>query len=764
MTRPLCFSTKSTNSPWLCRGMRNKASIDVIPRQSRGLLALLLWIAFCPAVYGQGEQSDDVLRAAARRSVAVATILDTEMDTPTKRLSAVFAMLDLEEIAVAGALLEPAIGADYNAETRAELVREFGTARFLNLARRDKPVSDDNPGPLAGAREFAKKCLDAAADEARDPSRIAKLVEQLNAPEPAIRSAARIDLSITGTAGGKAALEALAQETEPERRANIMQAILRLRPDVDPLLLAILAEGEGLLLRDAAEIAGHTGMLDAAPYLAAIAVRPDVDPTVQAAAQKALTSIGLSQADTYSARGLLVGEIKRLEAMEPLRQAGEKTWWVWQSQEQPEAGDAGPQRLTSHELSAAQIHTATLHRLARTLNKLNLNNPQHRQLEAMYFHELPDQLLGNLDLGLDTFSAEELSQGFKNAIAKDRVTSAVRFAAEMARRRDPAALRSTDAQRSPLADALEHPDRRVRFAALEAVMSIAPRQSFAGASAVPKALWEFAAAAGTPQAIAASSRSHQASNWAGQLRALGYDGIPVTTGRQVLQAALDSPRRALLVIDSDIGNPLLREVLYQLRGRRRTKQLPVAIFSSLHNLAESQKLAQRDPYLLAIARPQREGDFAAVVKDLEALNPAAANEQTRNEWATKSLKWIAELQANGHPYDELHRGADLVGSLVYQPELTSAALEALAALGTSGSQQSLLQLASSPSASLETRQAAVQAFADSVTRFGRVLTPSQVAKQYDIYNASETADRDTQKVLGQLLDILEDKPLSPASP
>jgi hypothetical protein len=33
-----------------------------------------------------------------------------------------------------------------------------------------------------------------------------------------------------------------------------------------------------------------------------------------------------------------------------------------------------------------------------------------------------------------------------------------------------------------------------------------------------------------------------------------------------------------------------------------------------------------------------------------------------------------------------------------------------------------------------------------------------VLRQYDRYNASETADADTQQVLGQILDILEKKP------
>jgi hypothetical protein len=40
-----------------------------------------------------------------------------------------------------------------------------------------------------------------------------------------------------------------------------------------------------------------------------------------------------------------------------------------------------------------------------------------------------------------------------------------------------------------------------------------------------------------------------------------------------------------------------------------------------------------------------------------------------------------------------------------------------------------------------------------------LLTPTEISLQFDRYNASETESRDTQQVLGQLLDILEGKEL-----
>jgi hypothetical protein len=38
-----------------------------------------------------------------------------------------------------------------------------------------------------------------------------------------------------------------------------------------------------------------------------------------------------------------------------------------------------------------------------------------------------------------------------------------------------------------------------------------------------------------------------------------------------------------------------------------------------------------------------------------------------------------------------------------------------------------------------------------------LLTTDQILMQYDRYNASETADADTQRVLGSLLDAIESR-------
>ncbi len=734
-------------------------TLTVEPLGRSLFLALVVGVLLCKTAAAKPEE-ETLLREAAERSPAVAALLDMPLETPADRLSAVFTLLDLGEIDVAAALLAPVLQAELNDPARAELVERFGTARFLSLARRDRPAGEGETAPLVGARQFARRCLQAAAQRARDPKRVAQLITHLNDPSAEVRNAARVDLAVTGTAGAQACLEALAREADETRRANLMLALTKLRPEVDPLLLAVLADGEGHLLRDAAELAGHTGMLSAAPLLAAVAVNHENDQETIATAQTALAKLGLSRADSTEARELLLGEIRRLEVGVPASYwpaDQSNLWWIFST-------DDG--QLHSQQLPTEARQLFPIARLARALAVLPRATQQDRQTSLLYAYQVArkfaqplspqfEQLAQSLDVA-------SLGDVLGDAIQRDQIAAATAFAELLGERGKVAALTSFDSRPAPLAKALKHPDRRLRYAALEAVMKIAPRRSFAGASGVPRALWRFAAGAGTPQAVAGSSVATRASDWAGQLRALGYDATPAGSGREALETALRSPRLALVLVDSDIGRPRLREVLYQLRAAETTARVPVAVLSSLPNLDRAQRLAREDPLLLAVARPHSQEAMETVVQRLSELGATMCSLEERTRQATDALQWIAQLQETGHPYDEFLRDSDVASRSLYVPELLEPSLRVLAVLGTAESQRTLVNLASTASVPLESRQQAVGAFAKSVQRFGKLLTPTEISLQFDRYNASETESRDTQQVLGQLLDILEGKePMAP---
>jgi hypothetical protein len=200
------------------------------------------------------------------------------------------------------------------------------------------------------------------------------------------------------------------------------------------------------------------------------------------------------------------------------------------------------------------------------------------------------------------------------------------------------------------------------------------------------------------------------------------------------------------------------EVAYQLRIADRTAGVPILIASSVPRLPAAQRIVANDLLVLAAPRPHGPGALAALVEQTIALTarPLAPKEE-RTAQAAQALTWLAALLTGGTPYDELERDAALVNRTLMNPELAGPSLAVLAALGTAASQTALLDYASAHTLPIEARRTAAAAFATNVSRHGLHLTREEVLRQYDRYNASETDDAETQQILGQILDIIENK-------
>ncbi len=524
-------------------------------------------------------------------------------------------LLDLGEADVAAVLWNDFDDEELEDDAQAELVGKFGAARFLKLARQGN--AGETASGLAGARRFAESCLKASAKVSSDPKRLASLVTDLSNDAAEIRQAARSDLAVVGDAGAIACLEALAQATTPQLRTELMLTLARMRPGVEPMLIAAIADGRGQFRRDVIELAGYLHLQDAVPWLAAIAAGAENEPTVVSAAHAALAKMGLSSPNVTDARAVVLSEIRRLESHEH-PPAADAPWLLFDSKQQ---------QLDAHHVSTSEKKLLAIARLTRTLIQLPNATAADRRLALVYAYQISDvlnqPLPNNFQQQANTLSIAELGELLHEALHGNQKTAAIACTKLLGSRADDTALQSIGSQRSSLATALAHTDLDLRFAALETIMAINPQQTFAGASRVSPALWHFA-------------------------------------------TQVDNSKRAVT-----------------------------------------------------------------------------------------ALGWIADLLDTGHPYDEMLRDAKQISLTLYQPELTEATMRVLAVLGTADSQQLMLDYISTNTLPIESRQAASGAFAKSVRRFGKLLTSQEILRQYDRYNASKTADSDTQEVLGEVLDLLE---------
>ncbi len=138
-------------------------------------------------------------------------------------------------------------------------------------------------------------------------------------------------------------------------------------------------------------------------------------------------------------------------------------------------------------------------------------------------------------------------------------------------------LLSQGGEPSPLVRAVQSPDRRLRMAALEAIVRLQPLRPFAGSSYVPQALGFFAASSGFRRALVACPSLEEARDLAGMLSAAGFQVDTFSNGKDLLLQAVRSPDYELALIDVTIDHPPIGILLQQLRHDPRTASLRVGL-------------------------------------------------------------------------------------------------------------------------------------------------------------------------------------------
>jgi CheY-like chemotaxis protein len=313
-------------------------------------------------------------------------------------------------------------------------------------------------------------------------------------------------------------------------------------------------------------------------------------------------------------------------------------------------------------------------------------------------------------------------------------------------------------QVSPLVRAVAHGDRRLRFAAIRAIMKLDPTEPYVGSSHLPEALGFFVSTQGVREALVASRRPVEGRKLASMLVTLGYDADVAASGRRLLRSARDRADVELVLIDMRIAGPPAREVVYRLRRDWRTSCLPIALLVSSENIRRAQSLAAADPLTIALAQPHEPDAVKSLAARLiRVAGRTAVTGDERQEQAIQALKWLAHLSAKPETFYDVRRQLPSIETALYVEGLTGHAADVLAHAGVPTSQKALVDFASQGLFPLENRQMAATALRLNVDRHGVLLTTEEILHQYTIYNASDTADRETQAVLSAILDTLERK-------
>jgi len=478
----------------------------------------------------------------------------------------------------------------------------------------------------------------------------------------------------------------------------------------------------------------------------------------QAAAQAALTQL-FGQVPTVAEGAIVLRkEVQRLLSADPVFSAdpnGNVRLWVWDQTKSTPVFKLIP-------LAAAQTIRAV--RLAGDLHRLAPQDAVNRQLYLSALlrsegyasgldHEpkwSPEQLAALGEAG-----KQDVEVALLSAMAQRDAVAAAAAISLLGR----LGLQSPlDGPRPhPVVQALRFPDRRVQYAAAKLLVNLRPAKPYSGSGFLTETLSHLARSTGARRGIAAFPNRTTATELAGFLEGNGIEGTPATTGQEAIRLAQQMPDAEVMLLSNRIDRTPLSITLQELRHDPRTARLPIVIL--VEDPAEEPKLrhlVDRDPLTTIFVRPYDEtATQFAVNQSLRSTGDTALSPLERRahgDFALLAMNQLREL--NPQLYDFQAEVPLLIATLEDESRAEIAAA-ALAKIGNHAAQTALVEMASRSEVPLERRKLAVTSLTEAIRRRGIQLTPTEIARQYQRYNASAAGAADTQQILGAVLDALE---------
>ncbi len=285
---------------------------------------------------------------------AVAAIRASEPSTAEALLRAVNSLLVLDRPDLARTYLEKLQGLNLDADAKAELHRQFGTASLLQLSRAASLA------PLGS--EFAASVLQAARQQTTDPQQLAQWVSQLGAEARKARFAAAAQLLRAGAYAVPPLVASIAKGDSPQVQQAASAILAELGDAAVGPLSAYLASPDVRQRAAAIRMLGHTKSARAMPYLVRPYFAPDPEGLERQAATAAWQQVAGRLPEQTAALQILVSEAERAyQGAAPARPDLEDQveCWTWSQDAQAAVADPLLARDAAAVLAARQYGELT---------------------------------------------------------------------------------------------------------------------------------------------------------------------------------------------------------------------------------------------------------------------------------------------------------------------------------------------------------------------------------------------------------------------
>lgn len=771
---------------------------------SRHTIAFVLALAAAGApsskVYGQAAGAAKPAAGAAPAAAAAAApgepgkyadpavqaLMDTDPQTPLDQMNVILLLLDLKQPKPAKIIFDKLYATEIDEPGLVALGKKIGMPGIYRLAE----VTEFRPN----GGIFARKVEMAMNSAARNPDRLAELIERLKEKSLDVRVAAIDELRQGREAAALALVNVLQDPTRLDEHAGVRAALASLGNDgIEPLGLIALRGSES----DRTAALTALGMTDdhaARPALYSAAFGSENPSIVRQVASQGIVRGQGKLPSPIGAAAELYLDAKRLYLTRPTQldrmiEAGaiyNAHLWQWNAAaKKPELVTTKPRVVAlAHAARLAEIaaditgrdpHAVTLAQAASL--EAAMSAPETAKPQAAPAAEAPaadapadpdaataKPAATNAAAAPDTVgqwnvdvkpTAAELRRLIEFTAANDRAAATAAAIRLHVTAEGIHALEGIGGRPSTLVKLMTHPDRKIRFAALDAIIGLNPQQPFTGSSAVADALGYFAASTGTPKAIVADPNLSRARDIGGIVTSMGARADVATSARDAVRMVSADPDISLAVIYRPLLLAELGQLLAQFRADYRTARLPVVVYCEPNDVERTRTLIASDPLAIAIYQPRTLEQLGQQIQNFTAAKEGLVPPEARAAQARRALSAMTKLLAMNNKVFNLRPYETVLLNAAWNPTTSGETIGALAGFGSPSTQRTLADLASANTWPIDARVAAAHGFRESVGRFGTLLTTSEISQQYDRYNAAATADKGTQEVLADLLDTIE---------
>jgi len=650
--------------------------------------------------------------------------LAVEPTTPEEQFEAAILMTELGRFDLAKKYIQQLVDDKLSDKELLSIRDRFGTVELFRLSR-TKQLQPASQTLLNMVTEASRK-------NASDPARIDRILADLD-KSPREREMAILELKNIGIAAMPRLIQHLGNPDSEQDRDRLVYIMTKMGRPVLPALFGALDSHQPMLQTSVLDAIGFLAQSDMVEPLWYFAFGEEEPPAVRAAARVALARIlfGTAEKTKYiTAHGsqdrimnsafAYLGNKKTW----PTDDAGRVTLWKWDSAQ-----------ATVKSFSVTPV-SASIDSAVKYASQALKMPGEKKEVQALFLSAvLADAAyrIGwkesmstgpgtSFNLAL-TSGLPVLNRSVEISLEAGQIRAAEAALAAMSLVGNDNLLKTTPNEASVFIRGLNHPSRRIQFAAAVGILQLEPEQSFRFAGRVVEILTQALNDDGSRKVLVIDPNNARGSGIATAVSQMGYNQQTVSTGKEGFEQAAGRGDISLVLIHLNCIDWDLSQTIANFRADARTAGLPIVVYGPTFMENELLTTVQRTSRCMYLVYSDKRKDVEKQLTSfLTAQTAPTLTAQQRAVRAESSAYWLAQIaQGSRSGIFDLAPAAESLFNAIRNPALASDAVAILAKIPTNESQMFLAETVVALKQLPEVRQQAALSLAFHVQKHGLLI-------------------------------------------